>query len=548
MGKYYDITGARNAGLDEESIFQYLIPSRNYDYQGALSAGVSIADINDYLANMTPSQTSSYAPQPLPVSQPRNIDSNQATMSAAPPRNLLRRGWDYIREMGESRPVKPGGEPLSALGLASKAAFDISPQFVREEISPSIDNALGAAFPKTAGALQGIAEAASGFLTPGGIGMIKGLGALGNATVSGVRGAKTARTVAELGIGTSAAVGAVKMVDAGVDAWIDGNEQEAARLFTGAGVDAAMTALIIGGWRAKYKNAKARVDARNQMIEDVRAASARDVTPAQSSQTQSPGNALVRQQGQNSAPQAKPVQSPSAPAPVPTGGIIPQQVTSPATQQTGLNPYSEREINSFQKSNKIAVARSDEQIRDFIEKSIVGRVRGKKLLLGKIGDGLAQRIYNETNVDLRNYNLELRADEMRHAFKQHSDMKAELSRGQQSITADDIRNFPMIVYAFDNVLVGTDNSLHFIKDINGQTTAVTIYADGNKSLSLKTMYKRKVNGDSDPATNTQKSLGHNVQNDWATVPTSQTIPPPPPGSQAEVEEWEFVDGVLRRIR
>jgi len=49
----------------------------------------------------------------------------------------------------------------------------------------------------------------------------------------------------------------------------------------------------------------------------------------------------------------------------------------------------------------------------------------------------------------------------------------------------------MIVYGFDNVKVEWGNSLHFTKDINGRTTAVTVYADGNKSLSLKTMYKVK---------------------------------------------------------
>ena len=218
---------------------------------------------------------------------------------------------------------------MSAPELAMKAAFDITPQFAREEISPRIDNALGAAFPKTAGALQGITGAASGFLTPGSIGMIKGLGALGSAAARGVRGAKTARTLTELGIGTSVAIGAGKTVNAGVDAWIKGDEQEAVKLFTNAGVDAAMTALIIGGWRAKYKNAKARVDARNLMIEEMRAATTKDVTP--------PGwKPPTTRAGQQPLPVAPELPSPTPPAS--SQALVSQQGQYPAQRRLALQP------------------------------------------------------------------------------------------------------------------------------------------------------------------------------------------------------------------
>jgi hypothetical protein len=168
---------------------------------------------------------------------------------------------------------------------------------------------------------------------------------------------------------------------------------------------------------------------------------------------------------------------------------------------SGLKPYSKYEIDNLRGSDKVAIARNNEQVCDFIEKSFTGKIRGKKLLLGKIGDDLAQKIYNKTGTDLKSYNLELRADEIRHAYNEHGDEKNETSRGQQAITTDDIANFPRIVYDFDDIKTEWGNSLHFIKNINGRTTAVTVYVAGNKSLSMKTMYKWKESGGSGPTSN-----------------------------------------------
>ncbi|MCL2689993.1 MAG: hypothetical protein FWE57_09145 [Chitinispirillia bacterium] len=166
----------------------------------------------------------------------------------------------------------------------------------------------------------------------------------------------------------------------------------------------------------------------------------------------------------------------------------------------GLVSYTEHEINNLRGTPKILVAHNNEDVRKFIAESLSGEIKGKKLLLGKIGEELSQRIYDKTNIYLNRYNIELRSDEIKHTYKVHGDEMKEALRGQQAITADDIAQFSKIVYGFDNVLMAKDNSLHFVKDIGGEVTAVTVYAIGNKSLSLKTMYKKTKNGNSGPAT------------------------------------------------
>ena len=160
--------------------------------------------------------------------------------------------------------------------------------------------------------------------------------------------------------------------------------------------------------------------------------------------------------------------------------------------ECGLNEYDEFEINNYFGSRKIEIAQNREHVREFINKAIAGDNLGKKLLLGKIGNDLSQRIYQITGIDLAGYNLELRTDEIRHSLNHHCNEKTESLRGQQVITAEDFMNFPQIVSDFDKVSVRRNNSLHFIKDIGGKTTAVTVYASGNKSLSLKTMYKGNI--------------------------------------------------------
>jgi len=199
----------------------------------------------------------------------------------------------------------------------------------------------------------------------------------------------------------------------------------------------------------------------------------------------------------------------------------------------GLEVYSEHEVDNLRGSNKIVIALSDEQVRDFVDKSLTGAFRNKKLLLGKISADLARRIYDKTGIDFNGYNLELRSNEIKHTYKEHGDKKTEFPRGQQAITAEDIAKFSNIVSDFDDVLLSYYNSLQFIKDINGRTTAVTIYADGNKSITLKTMYKSRKSGASGPTSNAINGgkpkpgdgpdLGHNVRDGWTTGSATDNI-------------------------
>ena len=163
------------------------------------------------------------------------------------------------------------------------------------------------------------------------------------------------------------------------------------------------------------------------------------------------------------------------------------------TSDSQLLPYTNEEKSNWEQSKKIVLAANDEHIKKFISKARNGdaSVQGKKLLLGKLRQETADRIRDEVGINLNGYNLELRASDIKHAFNQHSNDGKENLRGQKAITENDIANFAEVVTSFDAVKKGSvSNSLTFIKQIDGQVYAITYYADGNKSLALKTMYKK----------------------------------------------------------
>jgi len=189
-----------------------------------------------------------------------------------------------------------------------------------------------------------------------------------------------------------------------------------------------------------------------------------------------------------------------------------------------LEKYTKHEIEDYSKTKRVEIAKDKEHIYNFIENALAGNKTGKKLLLGKIGKGTAKRIKNESGavIDLTGFNLELRADEIRHLFKEHGNAKTENPRGQRAITIDDVANFANIVQNFDKVAVSGFNGLKFVKKANGRISTITLYAEGNKSLSLKTMWVN-VGGGLGRATNAQRALDTTFETASETATAPDTV-------------------------
>ena len=141
-------------------------------------------------------------------------------------------------------------------------------------------------------------------------------------------------------------------------------------------------------------------------------------------------------------------------------------------------------------SKSILFANSEQDIVDFVNDYIVNRSEEyKRLYIGKVGEALADRIFEDTGIDVGNYNVILRSD----FENRHANVDAEQSRGQIAITPELIGRLPEIISAYDSVAVSRNAkngkpALVFEKDVDGKKVAVEYISDKRKEMALQTMY------------------------------------------------------------
>lgn len=162
--------------------------------------------------------------------------------------------------------------------------------------------------------------------------------------------------------------------------------------------------------------------------------------------------------------------------------------------KSSLKEYSQHQIDNWSQSKSIVIFESESQLSGFIDDAISGRNLGKKMYFGAIPKELANRIMQETGVDVENYNCTLRADEIRKILlKSHGDESKEAARGQRAVTKWDILNIPVVIQSPDTISLGQDTdggkpSIVFSKQVNGKTTVVSYVSDKHLDLTVKTMY------------------------------------------------------------
>ena len=89
------------------------------------------------------------------------------------------------------------------------------------------------------------------------------------------------------------------------------------------------------------------------------------------------------------------------------------------TQSNGvkysLKEYTEHQKENWKDSKQIIVYENENQLRNFIQKSLDGEYLSvkKKMYFGAISTDLAERIFNETGVDAENYNITISSNEIR---------------------------------------------------------------------------------------------------------------------------------------
>ncbi len=137
-----------------------------------------------------------------------------------------------------------------------------------------------------------------------------------------------------------------------------------------------------------------------------------------------------------------------------------------------------------------------EDLKQFIEKAKSNPNERQKLQIGIVSDKLKEAA-KDNGYDLSDYNHELDVSGTRHTIKQHGNVKKEESRGQIPITDADFERIPDIIYDYDNVEFGEEDSkgTPLIKYHKKFDDGTSIYVEEirtkHKKLTIKTMYKTK---------------------------------------------------------
>lgn len=173
--------------------------------------------------------------------------------------------------------------------------------------------------------------------------------------------------------------------------------------------------------------------------------------------------------------------------------------------------------NKYISSNKIKIAKSSRDIKEFIKQELNKKSSNSKLYLGKINDITSNRIKILTGLDLKNYNISLKGDNVRKIIKDHGNKILENLRGQDAITLKDFERIDNIILEADNIYISgktkhNKDVIAFEKELNNKYTLIEFVSTKRKTLETQTMYK-KIKKNSVTVDNTTNSPYPNVRDE-----------------------------------
>ncbi len=162
---------------------------------------------------------------------------------------------------------------------------------------------------------------------------------------------------------------------------------------------------------------------------------------------------------------------------------------------TKIKKYNIKEKKNLA-SPKIIIAKNINDIKLFVRSELSKKTSNSKIYLGKINDATADKIKNLTGLDLKNYNISLKGDNVRKIIKDYGNKTLENLRGQEAITPKDFEYIDDIILDADNIFLSGKtkhgkNVITFEKKINNKYTLVEFISTKRKNIETHTMFKRK---------------------------------------------------------
>lgn len=176
-----------------------------------------------------------------------------------------------------------------------------------------------------------------------------------------------------------------------------------------------------------------------------------------------------------------------------------QEAPQAGANGNGLTPYTEQEKINLSSGKKNNIISNISDAVSFIKNALSNKQSVNRAYFGKIPDSVADKVLQETGIDIRNYNVILPSDAVRHMFKNHGNPIVENARGQISLTPDIAAQIPEILSAPDKVRLSDKKdamnrpTLIFEKLMGDYYITAQAVSDGTHSIQTDTLYIRKKN-------------------------------------------------------
>lgn len=157
---------------------------------------------------------------------------------------------------------------------------------------------------------------------------------------------------------------------------------------------------------------------------------------------------------------------------------------------TGLKRSTRDKKSRMLENGDYPILRSKDEVRQFVQEIIDGKENTIKAF-GKVNDRLANAISeaSQGKIDIAGRYLELDANNLKHALKEHSTPK---QKGDLALTVEDVVNLPEYIHNFDDILQvrpGKNATVFQLgKKINGHSIITEIVSNDRNSVTVKNVW------------------------------------------------------------
>ena len=186
--------------------------------------------------------------------------------------------------------------------------------------------------------------------------------------------------------------------------------------------------------------------------------------------------------------------------------------TEEAVNENGLTSLTERERINLSSGKKNKIVSTFKDAVSFVKNALINKQNTDRAYLGRVPDPVAQKIHEDTGLDLKGFGVMMNGDDVRHIMKNHGDAATERSRGQIAITPNDIARIPEILASPDRIYTSEEmdgkgrTAIIFEKQMGDYYITIQGISDGKQLLQTDTLYKRRTRTTRDTMLETQEGL------------------------------------------